>query len=33
MKQKKNSKNKMKKKTTLISKKVMIDYKKDKFNK
>ena len=32
MKQKKNSKNKMKKKTTLISKKVMIDYKKDKFN-
>lgn len=33
MKQKKNSKNKMKKKTALISKKVMIDYKKDKFNK
>lgn len=33
MKQKKNSKNKMKKKTTLISKEVMIDYKKDKFNK
>lgn len=33
MKQKKNSKNKMKKKTTLASKKVMIDYKKDKFNK
>lgn len=33
MKQKKNSENKMKKKTTLISKKVMIDYKKDKFNK
>lgn len=33
MKQKKNSKNKMKKKTALISKEVMIDYKKDKFNK
>ena len=33
MKQKKNSKNKMKKKTALISKKVIIDYKKDKFNK
>lgn len=32
MKQKKNSKNKMKKKTTLISKEVIIDYKKDKFN-
>lgn len=32
MKQKKNSKNKMKKKNTLASKKVMIDYKKDKFN-
>ena len=33
MKQKKNSKNKMKKKTALISKEVIIDYKKDKFNK
>ena len=33
MKQKKNSKNKMKKKTTLASKEVIIDYKKDKFNK
>lgn len=33
MKQKKNSKNKMKKATKLASKKVMIDYKKDKFNK
>lgn len=32
MKQKKNSKNKMKKKTALISKEVIIDYKKDKFN-
>lgn len=32
MKQKKNSKNKMKKATKLASKKVMIDYKKDKFN-
>ena len=33
MKQKKNSKNKMKKKNTLASKEVIIDYKKDKFNK
>lgn len=33
MKQKKNSKNKIKKATTLASKKVIIDYKKDKFNK
>lgn len=33
MKQKKNSKNKMKKKNTLASKEVIIDYKKDKFDK
>lgn len=33
MKQKKNSKNKIKKATTLASKKVIIDYKKNKFNK